>query len=210
MNRTFSVTAALVATSLVLTACGSERDPDASPTTSAQTAAASPTPSPTVSAAASPAAASHRLSRYSKLDGCATLEENAEEAGYVLQRCPGLAGYGLLVTESDLRQNITVVSPGGGKQSLDLIEAVGSGGFNHLGQTVEWRGEERGGAFRPDVLIVRFTVSENPEAADDQTSYLIVASLAGGKPCVVGSVRPGAQQNEKARAIADGPLRCKA
>src|ERR1700741_3129160 len=41
-------------------------------------------------------------------------------------RCQGAAGYTLLVSEGDLRQNITVVTPAGEEHSLDLWRVVSS------------------------------------------------------------------------------------
>lgn len=190
-----------------LAACGSERAPE--PAASASAPATANAPAAPASAGASNAAAPGRVSQYSKIDACKTIEENEDEGGFVRQRCPGLAGYGVNVTELDLRQDISVVTPDGVEHRPDYITAVGNGGFNHFGDTIEWRGAERGGAFRPDAMIVRFNVSENPEAAEKETSYLIVVSLAGDKVCVIDTVRPGSQQNERARAIADGARRCK-
>ena len=71
--------------------------------------------------AASVAAQSNR-SIYTSLDtkNCRTLESDTSGAGYYKGQCPGVAGYKLLVEEGDLRQNVTVVAPGGRKHSLEL------------------------------------------------------------------------------------------
>src|SRR6185503_10661364 len=53
-------------------------------------------------------------------------------------RCPGTAGYSLLLSEGDLRQNITVITPKGAQHSLDLWSVV-SGGFSSVGPKAEWR-----------------------------------------------------------------------
>ena len=53
-------------------------------------------------------------------------------------RCRGVAGYTLLLSEGDLRQNIIVVTPQGAKHSLELWDVV-SGGFSSVGPKAEWR-----------------------------------------------------------------------
>lgn len=164
---------------------------------------------PPVSAHAAP----QRTSQYTRLDKCRQLEFNADEGGWSVQRCPGLAGFRLRVTEGDLRQNVVVELPGGGERSLALAETTGSGGFSSLGAIVEWRGPIRPGsgagrAFRPDALILRYAVVENQEQPDKPTSYLLAVSLAGRRPCVTAKIAPGPSQNERARQAADAPLRC--
>ena len=159
------------------------------------------------------AAAPQRTSQYTRTDKCRTIERNEEEGGWSVQVCPGLGGYRLRVTEGDLRQNVVVQFPGkgnrrGGERSLALAEATGSGGFSSIGETVEWRGSGAGRAFRPDALILRYIVVENPEQPEKPASYLLTVSLANRRPCVTAKVAPGPAQNERAHAIADGPAPC--
>src|SRR5688572_18924303 len=69
---------------------------------------------------------------------CRTIKSAmAGDDGYEA-RCPGTAGYTLLLSEGDLRQNITVVTPRGVKHSLDLWDVI-SGGFSSVGPKAEWR-----------------------------------------------------------------------
>ncbi|HEY0385101.1 MAG TPA: hypothetical protein VGC64_03785 [Pyrinomonadaceae bacterium] len=154
-------------------------------------------------ACAIPAQAQSNQSMYTNLGGklCRTLESDTSGAGYYLGRCPGVAGYKLLVEEGDIRQNITVVTPRGQKHSLDLWSVVGSS-FSFVGQKAEWRVQKRGGKITPVALIVRYNLS-NPEDSAKSTSYLTVSKITPGKICVTHKIAPGANANEEARRAAD-------
>src|SRR5258707_13690600 len=69
---------------------------------------------------------------------CRTLKSSNSETGDYEGRCQGVAGYILLVSEGDLRQNLTVVTPRGVKHSLDLWEVI-SGGFSRVCPHTDWR-----------------------------------------------------------------------
>lgn len=133
---------------------------------------------------------------------CKLLEQNIEEGGWSRRLCDGLAGYRLELTDSDLRQDIVIIPASGERVELGLTELVAEGAFNALGKTAEWRGADLA---VPDMLIVRLGVAADPEGRKPDVSNLIVARL---KPsaCIVAVVPPGAGQNERARAIADGKL----
>jgi hypothetical protein len=133
---------------------------------------------------------------------CKLLEENIEEGGWSRRLCDGQAGYKLELTDSDLRQDIIVIPAKGQRSELGLTDIVANGAFNALGKIAEWRGPDPSS---PDALIVRLGVAADPEGRKPDVSNLIVARL---KPsaCIVGVVPPGAGQNERARAIADGKL----
>ena len=151
-----------------------------------------------------------RVSEYTRLDSC-KLEERSPpgEGDFSSHVCPGLGGYGLMLTEGDLRQNLVVQLPkGGGDRSLKLSEVTASGGFTRLGESVEWRGRREGEGFRPDALILRYFVVENPDAPGKETPYLLTVSLGKDGPCVTGKLPPSPDQNEAARHKADGPMRC--
>ncbi|HEX8844219.1 MAG TPA: hypothetical protein VF791_06230 [Pyrinomonadaceae bacterium] len=154
-------------------------------------------------ACAATAAAQANQSIYTNLDGrqCRTLESSSSGAGYYLGRCPGVAGYKLLVEEGDIRQNITVVTPRGQKHSLDLWSVVGSS-FSFVGKKAEWRVQRRGGKLVPVALIVRYNLS-NPEDSSKGTSYLTVSKITTKKICVTHKISPGANANEEARQAAD-------
>jgi hypothetical protein len=154
-------------------------------------------------ACAATAAAQVNQSIYTNLDGrqCRTLKSTTSGAGYYLGQCPGVAGYKLLVEEGDIRQNITVVTPRGQKNSLDLWSVVGSS-FSFVGKKAEWRVQRRGGKIVPIALIVRYNLS-NPEDSSKGTSYLTVSKITSNKICVTHKIQPSANANEEARRAAD-------
>ena len=117
-------------------------------------------------------------------------------------RCRGVAGYSLLLSEGDLRQNITVITPGGTKHSLDLWDVI-SGGFSSVGQKAEWRMAKRNGKLSPVALIVRYNANEDPEKPEKQNSYLAVSKITPTEICVTDKIQPGPSANEDARRAAD-------
>lgn len=114
-------------------------------------------------------------------------------------RCRGTAGYTLLLSEGDLRQNITVITPQGKQHSLDLWTVV-SGGFSSLGPKAEWRIDK---ASAPVALILRYNASEDPDKPDKRTSYLAVTKITPKEICVTDKISPGPTANEDARRAAD-------
>jgi len=143
------------------------------------------------------------VSRYSSLDECTIIRSNPNE-DWSVSRCPGRGGYGLVLNYGDARDALQITKMGGPTADIDLASHSG-GGFNALGETIEWRGKIEFERFFPSALIVRNTVSENPEDSTQQTALLAVIDLK--QSCLVALVRPTANQNAAARAIADGPQR---
>ncbi len=187
---------ALIAPALLLAACSQN---------AAQQGAAENTASGAVPAqSAEPPPQSSgpvRVSRYTRLDDCKVVKTEENEDWAVL-RCEGQGGIGLTLNYYDARDDLELVRPG--KLPVQIgVPMLAGGGFNKLGDTVEWRGMGDGGAFRPAMLIVRNNAIENSEQPERSTSFLTVIDIAQG--CAVAQVRPGAGQNEQARAIADGP-----
>lgn len=129
---------------------------------------------------------------------CRTIEQNIEEGGYVRHRCDGVGGYTYEIVESDLRQNLIILAPGGERHQLDLIR-IGGGGFSNLGGTLEWRGPT---GQPPRTLTARFNVAQGEDVPDQ--SNLLVVKLAPPS-CVVAVVPPGPDQSAKSRAVADAP-----
>jgi len=117
-------------------------------------------------------------------------------------RCRGAAGYALLVTEGDLRQNVTLITPQGAKHSLDLWEVV-SGGFSTVGPRAEWRMARQNGKLAPVALIIRYNANEDPEKPQKVNSYLVVAKITSAEICVTDKILPGPKANEEARRAAD-------
>ena len=139
--------------------------------------------------------------RYTSLTGCTLTRSAPEEAGFFERECGGEGGYRLRRTESDLRENLIVLSPDGGEHSLEL-PALAKGAFSSVGERVEWRGATGADGFVPEALVVRQSVMEDPDPAVPEVSYLVVARLAP-RACVVARVPPGPDQNVRARELAD-------
>ena len=133
---------------------------------------------------------------------CRTLKSSNSETGDYEGRCQGVAGYTLLVSEGDLRQNVTVVTPHGVKHSLDLWEVI-SGGFSRVGPNAEWRMAKQNGNSLPVALIVRFIANEDAAQPTKTTAYLAVSKITPNSICVTNKIPPGANANSDARVAAD-------
>jgi hypothetical protein len=130
------------------------------------------------------------------------VESTSSEGGYYLGRCPGTAGYALLLEEGDVRQNITVVTPGRKKHSLDLWTVV-SPAFSSLGPRAEWRLTTQNKKSTPTALILRYNASEDSSNPEKLTSYLVVTKITPKEICVTDRISPGPKANEEARRLAD-------
>ena len=117
-------------------------------------------------------------------------------------RCPGVAGYTLIVTEGDLRQNVIVETPKKTKHSLELWDVI-SGGFSTVGAKAEWRMGNQDGKPTPVALIIRYNANEDPESPNKQSSYLAVTKITTSEICVTDKINPGPKANEEARVAAD-------
>lgn len=124
------------------------------------------------------------------------------ETGASTQRCPGIAGYKLLVHDDDSRQSITVVTPDGKEHDLDFWEVV-TPAFSSIGSKAEWRVSRNQGKLMPIALIVRVNASEDAENPSHITSYLVVTKLTPGKICITHRIPQSARANEAARRAAD-------
>jgi hypothetical protein len=155
-------------------------------------------------ACAATAAAQPNRSLYTPIGGkqCRTIKSaEAGDDGYEA-RCRGTAGYTLKLSEGDLRQNITVITPRGKEHSLDLWNVV-SRGFSSVGPKAEWRMAKQKNKTVPVALILRYNASEDPEKPDKRTSYLAVAKITPTEICVTDKISPGPTANEDARRAAD-------
>jgi hypothetical protein len=76
---------------------------------------------------------------YTDLTGaaCAIITVDAE-TGATTQRCPGIAGYALLVDDDDARMSIVVVAPDGGQYPLEFWQVITTA-LSTLGEKAEWR-----------------------------------------------------------------------
>lgn len=142
---------------------------------------------------------------YTNVNGkrCVTVEEDAEAAGYMVQRCPGVAGYKLRIDSQDLRQGIAIIKPDRSEHELNF-GTIGGGAFSFLGNKAEWRVKRQRGRIVPIALIVRFSVAQQ---MDDGTSkdipHLTVTKITPQKICLVQTVPPGPNANAEARKLAD-------
>ncbi len=133
---------------------------------------------------------------------CRTLKSaEAGDDGFEA-RCPGTGGYKLILSEGDLRQNITVITPKGAEHSLELWSVVSSG-FSSVGPKVEWRLATRNGKAVPVAMIIRYNANEDPEVPNKLMSYLAVAKITATEICVTEKISPGPKANEDARRAAD-------
>lgn len=133
---------------------------------------------------------------------CKTIKPVNPQTGDYEGRCRGVAGYALLVTEGDLRQNVTVITPKGDKHSLELWDVI-SGGFSSVGPKAEWRMAKQNGKLIPVALIIRYNANDDPESPNKQSSYLAVTKITATEICVTDKIMPGAKANEEARSAAD-------
>lgn len=131
---------------------------------------------------------------------CKTIEQSDENAGWYRGVCPGVGGYKLELLEGDIRQTINVIDPNGNKSELELWSVVSSG-FSSVGEKAEWRVTRSGSKIIPSALIVRYNV-HNP-ATEKNDSYLVVIKITKEETCVTDVVKPVANQNVKARQLAD-------
>jgi hypothetical protein len=129
---------------------------------------------------------------------CRVLKSAKSENDDFSARCSGVAGYKLIFSEGDLRQNISVVTPKGEEHSLELWSVVSSG-FSTVGPKVEWRLAKS----TPVALIIRYNTSEDAASPNKNTSYLAVAKITATDICITDKISPGPNANEDARRAAD-------
>ncbi|HYV10399.1 MAG TPA: hypothetical protein VE980_05875 [Pyrinomonadaceae bacterium] len=133
---------------------------------------------------------------------CRTIKSHEAGDDGFEARCRGAAGYTLLLSEGDLRQNITVITPQGKEHSLELWSVV-SGGFSSVGPKAEWRIATQNKKAVPVALILRYNASEDPERPEKTTSYLAVTKITPTEICVTEKILPSPTANEDARRAAD-------
>lgn len=151
------------------------------------------------SASASDSSAAIRSVYTSLAEADCRLVEQDEETGDTTSRCPGTAGYRLLVHDWDARITVDVVAPGGRTHPLRYSGVITSN-FSSLGPRAEWRMRDG----KPVALIVRLNAFEDPEVTNRATSYLAVAKITDRETCVTDRIPPTAPNaNEAARQAAD-------
>lgn len=145
------------------------------------------------------------VSRYSAIDSasCATISRDGETGDYSM-RCPGVAGYKLIVVVSDDRASLTIETPS--KQTLPLnFWDIVTPTFSTLGEKVEWRLAGKPGKQKPNALIVRVnTVDQTDVVHPKPISFLTVAQFNGHSACLTARI-PAEQTDahKRARKVAD-------
>lgn len=131
-----------------------------------------------------------------KTGACRTISSDTGGAGSYEGECTGVGGYKVRLLEGDIRQTLNIITPA--KKKFELNFWGFYGGFSSIGEKIEWR--TRAGV--PVALIARFNVA-NAEDSSKSISYLMVSKISKTSSCVTDVVKPQANQNEKARELAD-------
>jgi len=130
---------------------------------------------------------------------CRTIKSHEADNEGFEARCHGAAGYTLILSEGDLRQNITVITPQRKEYSLELWSVVSSG-FSSVGPKAEWRMTSQN---KPVALILRYNANEDAEHPNKLLSYLVVTKITPTEICVTDKISPSPTANEDARRAAD-------
>jgi hypothetical protein len=146
---------------------------------------------------------------YTALEGPTCIVESDDpETGAQYRYCPGIAGYSVLVQESDDRVSLTIISPS--KRSLPLdFWGRAVPGFLTLGRQIEWRSIARHRTGKQFGIVVRVdTVDQADVGHPKPVSFLIVARIAESAACVTAKI-PAEQPYAllTARQVADDPSR---
>lgn len=131
-----------------------------------------------------------------KTGACRTISSHSGGAGSYEGECTGVGGYKVRLLEGDIRQTLNIITPA--KKKFELNFWGFYGGFSSIGEKIEWRTK----AGVPVALIARFNVAD-AEDSSKSTSYLMVSKIGRTSSCVTDVVKPQANQNEKARELAD-------
>lgn len=125
------------------------------------------------------------------------------ETGASATRCPGVAGYTVLVLSSDDRASISVIAPNKHVFPLNFWDVVAPS-FSTLGKKAEWRLVERHGRKVPIALVVRvYTVDQADLDHPKPLSYLVVARIGDNEACVTHRIDGAlASANDEARKVA--------
>lgn len=145
-------------------------------------------------------------SAYTALSGkaCRPVQQDTE-TGASTSRCPGIAGFTVLVLNSDERASISVIAPNKHVFPLNFWDVVAPS-FSTLGKKTEWRVVERHGKKVPIALVVRIhTVDQADLDHPKPLSYLVVAKISDNEACVTHKVDGAlANANDEARKVSTG------
>ncbi len=133
---------------------------------------------------------------------CKEKEPDEDSGALYMAECPGIAGYKLIFSASDHSQVLSVIDPQGKETLFPYRQALDTVADFVMGDKVEWRVDGKGDAAKPKAMIVRLTKFTDPVDRNKTESFLVIARLTG-EPCVTDLVPPSADQNAKARQLAD-------
>lgn len=143
---------------------------------------------------------------YSDIRGGACVQEidksDPNETPFL--RCPGPAGYSLIVRQVDSgRESIEVVDPVGRVHALNYQEVV-TRSMSNLEGKAEWRVGVKDGKRTPTALIVRVQAREDNDDPEKVThTYLAVAKITAEEVCVTDRIDAAGQQPAETQRLAD-------
>ncbi|NWF84720.1 MAG: hypothetical protein HXY18_12920 [Bryobacteraceae bacterium] len=119
-------------------------------------------------------------------------------------RCPGPAGYSLIVRQVDSgRESIEVMDPANRVHALNYQEVV-TRSMSNLEGRAEWRVETKDGKPAPIALIARVQAREDTDNPEKVTrTFLAVAKVTAEEVCVTDRIDAAGQQPAEAQKLAD-------
>jgi hypothetical protein len=158
----------------------------------------------------SPAAAQNFSSSYSSTvpRACRVFSDHNGVDDSSTRVCPGPAGLVVLISESDLRETVSV---GRNRKAAEAEPAAQTrfGPFNSTTDTIEWRARDG----QPFAMIQRWSIADNDDPGNDgrprSKQMLAVTRLPPGAVCHVGYIDVAANPdaNTLARQAADQSAR---
>jgi hypothetical protein len=144
----------------------------------------------------------HLTSVYTDFAKCRTLQEPTDTNLTLLRRCPGVAGFKLLLQWDDDALTATMVTPKGRKFDLGINELfTQSKPYADLKAKAEWRVKRERGIVVPVALILR--VEPMNDMSTNDRPFLAVAKITKDAICMTDKIATGAKENEAARQAAD-------
>lgn len=143
---------------------------------------------------------------YSDLRGGACVQEvdksDPNETPFL--RCPGPAGYSLIVRKVDSgRESVEVVDPGNRVHALNYQEVV-TRSMSNLEGKAEWLVGMKDGKQTPKALIVRVQAREDNDDPEKVThTYLAVAKITADEVCVTDRIDAAAQPPSETQKLAE-------
>lgn len=110
------------------------------------------------------------------------------ETGDRTTSCPGIAGFSVVVEESDDRVSLTIISPNKKLLPLNFWD-IAVPGFSTLGEQIEWRHALQRRTSTPVGIIVRVdTVMQANPGEPKPRSFFLVAHINENNACVTAKI----------------------